>query len=41
MLPHDGNWGQPLDTLDIRMIAKRILDEAGRTIPFLRNNTPG
>lgn len=34
-------WGQPLDLLDIRMIAKRILEQTGRSVPVLRNNTPG
>lgn len=36
-----GEWGQPLTRLDIRMLAKRMLDASGVTKKEFTNNTPG
>lgn len=34
-------WGFPIDTLDLRVLAHLYLSKIGRNIPTLRNNTPG
>ena len=34
-------WGQPLDKLDLRMVAKKLLDKHGRRVAQFRNNLPG
>ena len=36
-----GEWSCPLSTIDIRMIAKRILDTEGRTVHLFKDNLPG
>ena len=36
-----GDWGCPLSTLDIRMIAQRMLAAEGRTVKRFKNNVPG
>ena len=35
-----GEWGYPFDLLDIRMFAKQILCEEGKTVPQFNDNLP-
>jgi hypothetical protein len=36
-----GDWGFPVDALDLRMLVKRYLEERGRTVRKFPNNLPG
>ena len=36
-----GDWSCPLSTLEIRMIARRILNKEGRSVPCFKKNLPG
>ena len=36
-----GNWSCPLSTLEVRMIAKRILNKEGQSVPHFEENLPG
>ena len=36
-----GEWGQPMDKMDLRVIAKTMLEKQGRRVPQFQNNMPG
>lgn len=36
-----GDWGFPLDTIDLRQFAKNYLDSQGRNVAMFQNNLPG
>ena len=38
---HVSEWGFPFDMLDLRMTAKRIVDQEGRVVSRFKENVPG